>query len=115
MASTMEQKLSSQVTMASPGHSSRAPKKSAIWEPKIISRAILDSFLKLDPRHMAGNPVMFVVEIGSVITTVLLVRGGGAFLFNLQITLVAVVHRAVRQLCRSYGRGPRQGASRHAA
>ncbi len=36
---------------------------------------------------MAGNPVMFVVEIGSVITTVLLVRGGGAFLFNLQITL----------------------------
>ena len=37
---------------------------------------------------MMGNPVMFVVEIGSVITTVLLVRGGAAaFLFNLQITL----------------------------
>ncbi len=36
---------------------------------------------------MAGNPVMFVVEIGSVITTALLFRGGTAFLFNLQITL----------------------------
>ena len=36
---------------------------------------------------MMGNPVMFVVEIGSVITTVLLFRGGNAFMFNLQITL----------------------------
>ncbi len=36
---------------------------------------------------MMGNPVMFVVEIGSVITTVLLFRGGTAFGFNLQITL----------------------------
>ena len=61
--------------------------KKAIWEGKIVGRAFVDSFVKLDPRHMMGNPVMFVVEIGSVITTVLLVRGGGAFLFNLQITL----------------------------
>ncbi len=36
---------------------------------------------------MMGNPVMFVVEVGSVITTVLLLRGGAAFMFNLQITL----------------------------
>ncbi len=36
---------------------------------------------------MMGNPVMFVVEIGSVITTALLFRGGGALKFNLQITL----------------------------
>src|SRR5580704_3383690 len=61
--------------------------KKAIWEARIVWRAIVDSFVKLDPRHMAGNPVMFVVEIGSVITTVLLFRGGSAFLFNLQITL----------------------------
>ncbi len=61
--------------------------KKAIWQGKIVGRAALDAFVKLDPRHMAGNPVMFVVEIGSVITTVLLFRGGSAFLFNLQITL----------------------------
>src|SRR5215471_13834370 len=65
----------------------KRPKKKAIWEWKIVRRAILDSFLKLNPRKMMGNPVMFVVEIGSVITTVLLFAGGAAFRFNLQITL----------------------------
>ncbi len=68
-----------------------------------MRRAIVDSLLKLDPRHMMGNPVMFVVEVGSVITTVLLFRGGADFKFNLQITLVAVVYGTVRQLCRSHG------------
>ncbi|HUA15649.1 MAG TPA: potassium-transporting ATPase subunit KdpB [Verrucomicrobiae bacterium] len=63
------------------------PRKKAIWEWKIVRRAILDAFLKLHPRKMMGNPVMFVVEIGSVITTVLLFKGGGALKFNLQITL----------------------------
>ena len=64
-----------------------AKKQKAIWEWKIIRRAIWDAFLKLNPRKMMGNPVMFVVEIGSVITTVLLFKGGSAFKFNLQITL----------------------------
>jgi potassium-transporting ATPase ATP-binding subunit len=62
-------------------------KSKAVWQGKIVRRAILDSFIKLDPRHMMANPVMFVVEIGSVITTVLLFRGGTEFKFNLQITL----------------------------
>ena len=53
-------------------------KSKAVWQGKIVRRAIVDSFLKLDPRHMMGNPVMFVVEVGSVITTVLLFRGGAA-------------------------------------
>ena len=64
-----------------------AKKKKAIWEWKIIRRAVLDALLKLNPSKMMGNPVMFVVEIGSVITTVLLFKGGSAFKFNLQITL----------------------------
>jgi K+-transporting ATPase ATPase B chain len=62
-------------------------KKRAIWDVKIVRRAILDSFLKLEPRNMMGNPVMFVVEVGSVVTTVLLFRSHTAFWFNLQITL----------------------------
>src|SRR5215472_12915981 len=69
------------------GQSPMKRRKKAIWEWKIIRRAIWDSFLKLNPRTMMGNPVMFVVEIGSVITTVLLFKGGAAFKFNLQITL----------------------------
>jgi K+-transporting ATPase ATPase B chain len=69
-----------------------AEKKSrAIWDLKIVRRAIWDSLLKLHPRKMMGNPVMFVVEVGSVLTTVLLVRDvlrhQGQFGFNLQITL----------------------------
>ena len=64
-----------------------AKKKRAIWEWKIVRRAIWDALVKLNPRKMMGNPVMFVVEIGSVITTVLLFQGGSAFGFNLQITL----------------------------
>ena len=63
----------------------------AIWDMKIVQRAIWDSFVKLHPRKMMGNPVMFVVEVGSVVTSVLLIRDGilheGAFGFNLQITL----------------------------
>jgi K+-transporting ATPase ATPase B chain len=63
------------------------PRKKAIWEWKIVRRALWDALVKLNPRKMMGNPVMFVVEIGSVITTVLLFKGGAAFKFNLQITL----------------------------
>jgi K+-transporting ATPase ATPase B chain len=66
-------------------------KSKAIWDLKIVRRAILDSFIKLDPRNMMGNPVMFVVEVGSVVTSILLVRDAmghlGGFGFNLQITL----------------------------
>jgi len=69
------------------GHSPMKPRKKAVWEWKIVRNAIKDAILKLDPRKMMGNPVMFVVEIGSVITTALLFKGGSAFKFNLQITL----------------------------
>jgi K+-transporting ATPase ATPase B chain len=46
----------------------------SIWDPKIIRAAIPESFKKLDPRVQVKNPVMFVVEIGSVITTIEFVR-----------------------------------------
>jgi potassium-transporting ATPase ATP-binding subunit len=64
-----------------------AASKKAIWEWKIVRGAVLDALLKLNPRKMMGNPVMFVVEIGSVITTMMLFGGGADFKFNLQITL----------------------------
>jgi K+-transporting ATPase ATPase B chain len=40
-------------------------------EPDIVRRAIIDSFVKLNPRTLMRNPVMFVVGVGSVLTTVL--------------------------------------------
>src|ERR1700720_1912615 len=65
-----------------------AEKKSkSLWDAKIIRRALVDAVVKLDPRTMMKNPVMFVVEVGSVLTTALLFRGSQSFGFNLQITL----------------------------
>src|SRR5579863_9581372 len=46
----------------------------SIFDPKIIRRAIPDSFKTLDPRVQVRNPVMFVVEVGSVVTTIEFVR-----------------------------------------
>src|SRR5580693_8573784 len=64
-------------------------KKRALFESSIVRRAAVDSLKKLNPVLMAKNPVMFVVEVGSVVTTFLLFfPGKGAhFGFNLQITL----------------------------
>jgi len=87
MASTTQSKILPDAKMTNIGPSPTKSRKKALWEWHIVRRAIWDSFLKLNPRKMMGNPVMFVVEIGSVITTVLLVRGGPALKFNLQITL----------------------------
>ena len=42
----------------------------SLFQRDIVRRALIDSFKKLDPRVQIRNPVMFVVEIGSVITTV---------------------------------------------
>jgi len=45
-----------------------------LFDGPIVRRAIRDAFVKLDPRRMIKNPVMFVVEIGSVFTTLLFVH-----------------------------------------
>jgi len=65
-----------------------ASHRKSIWDLDLVRDASWNSLLKLNPRNMMGNPVMFVVEIGSVITTVLLIlHPHAAFRFNLQITL----------------------------
>src|SRR6185369_1079098 len=45
-----------------------------LFEPAIVQSAIAASFAKLDPRHQARNPVMFVVLAGSLLTTGLFVQ-----------------------------------------
>jgi potassium-transporting ATPase ATP-binding subunit len=60
-------------------------------DTKILKTAIVDSFRKLHPRTMIKNPVMFVVEVGALLTSIQLVRDtldhAGQFGFDLQITL----------------------------
>src|SRR4051812_3563872 len=50
------------------------PKARPLFDPSIVRRAIGDSFKKLDPRHQVKKPVMFVVEVSSVLTTVLAIQ-----------------------------------------
>jgi K+-transporting ATPase ATPase B chain len=53
--------------------------KRSLFEPSIVRRAIWpDSFAKLNPRTLMRNPVMFVVEVGSVLTTFLFFRDLGS-------------------------------------
>src|SRR6202044_145415 len=64
---------------------------SALLDPKIVVPAIGSAFVKLDPRTLIKNPVMFVLEIVTMLTTVILVRdlftGGGHIKFEFQIIL----------------------------
>src|SRR5450755_3541639 len=65
--------------------------KKSLWTSGIVGVAVKDSFVKLNPRTLMKNPVMFVVEVGSVVTSVELIsdlaRHNGNFGFELQITL----------------------------
>jgi K+-transporting ATPase ATPase B chain len=71
------------------------PKKLAharpLFDPQIIGRATKESFVKLNPAALAKNPVIFVVEVGAAITTILLARdmftGASGIGFTLQIAL----------------------------
>jgi potassium-transporting ATPase ATP-binding subunit len=64
---------------------------SALFDPKIVLPAIGSAFVKLDPRTLMKNPVMFVLEVVTALTTVILIRdlvtGGGHILFEFQIIL----------------------------
>jgi potassium-transporting ATPase ATP-binding subunit len=63
----------------------------ALTDPKIVLPAIGSAFAKLDPRKLMKNPVIFVLEIVTLLTTVILIRdlfeGGGKLGFEFQIVL----------------------------
>ncbi len=64
---------------------------SALLDPKIVVPAIGSAFVKLNPRTLMKNPVMFVLEVVTALTTVILIRdlfiGGGHIQFEFQIIL----------------------------
>ncbi|MEP6833978.1 MAG: potassium-transporting ATPase subunit KdpB [Gemmatimonas sp.] len=65
--------------------------KRPLFDGPIVKRAIGDAFAKLNPKHMLRNPVMFVVLVGSVLTTLVLIRdvidSRGDVGFTLQLAL----------------------------
>jgi K+-transporting ATPase ATPase B chain len=69
----------------------QSKKSQSLWDAQIATRAVGDSFVKLNPRTLMKNPVMFVVEIGAALLTVDLVRDllnhVPGFAFGFQITI----------------------------
>jgi potassium-transporting ATPase ATP-binding subunit len=68
---------------------SRGVRARPLFDPEILRRATKESFVKLDPRLVAKNPVMFVVEVGAALTTAFVIKdaiahAGGVF-FGVQI------------------------------
>jgi len=70
---------------------SQSKARQSLFNGAIVRRALVDALVKLAPQNMMKNPVMFVVEVGSVLTSVLLIAHAfnhhGHFRFDVQITL----------------------------
>ncbi|MBD5635085.1 MAG: potassium-transporting ATPase subunit KdpB, partial [Candidatus Eremiobacteraeota bacterium] len=52
----------------------RRPQARSLFDRAIVTRAVTDSFAKLDPRWQARNPVMFIVEVGAAVTSLFFIR-----------------------------------------
>src|SRR5437867_6743887 len=92
----------------------------SLFDPEIMRPAIWESFRKLTPRHVIKNPVMFVVEIGSVLTSLILLRDLFAptpgsqplwFTFNVSVWLWFTVVFANFAEAVAEGRGKAQAAT----
>ena len=94
---------------------SRAPKRvqGGLLDPKMLWKSLPDALRKLDPRTLWRNPVMFIVEIGAVWSTILALVD--PLLVRLADRLLAVADGDLRQPRRSRRGGPRQGPGRVAA
>ncbi len=90
----------------------------SLFEPTILGPAIIDSFKKLDPRHQIKNPVMFVVWVGSVLTTGLYVQAlggrgeaGAGFILAISLWLWFTIVFANFAEAMAEGRGKAQAES----
>jgi K+-transporting ATPase ATPase B chain len=87
-----------------------------LFDPAIVLPAIGQAFVKLNPHTLAKNPVMFVLEIVTALTTVLLVRdiaNGSNVLFELQIVIWLWFTVLFANFAEAVAEG--RGASRHTA
>jgi potassium-transporting ATPase ATP-binding subunit len=80
----------------------------ATFDPRLLRRAALDAVLKLDPRRMARNPVMFVVEVVSVLVTVLAAVDPTLFAWSVSVWLWFTVLFANFAEAMAEGRGKAQ-------
>ncbi|MBC7528620.1 MAG: potassium-transporting ATPase subunit KdpB [Chthonomonadaceae bacterium] len=108
-----------QPTQTSDNNAPQSPKKQSkpLLDPAIVKRAIKESFIKLDPRVVAKNPVMFVVLVGSVMTTYYFIKaligheGNALFVGQVSIWLWFTVIFANFAEAMAEGRGKAQADS----
>jgi potassium-transporting ATPase ATP-binding subunit len=82
-----------------------------MFDVELLWRSLPDAFRKLDPRRMWRSPVMFVVEIGSVLTTILFVRDPSLFAGLITVWLWLTVVFANLAEAVAEGRGKAQAAA----
>ncbi len=74
MAATVKNPQREPLNASAPTPTPGTKRARPLFDPPIVRRAVGDAFRKLDPRVQAKNPVMFVVWVGSVVTTILFVQ-----------------------------------------
>jgi potassium-transporting ATPase ATP-binding subunit len=92
------------VATQSPG----GPRRSSLFDRAILTRAMIDSVLKLDPRVQVRNPVMFVVLIGTIVTLVESVEHPSVFSWSVTVWLALTVLFANFAEAVAEGRGKAQ-------
>ncbi|MEF2071644.1 potassium-transporting ATPase subunit KdpB [Consotaella aegiceratis] len=96
---------------------SKTIQDTALFDPAIVRPALRSAVVKLDPRQMAANPVMFVTEIVAILSTLLLLRGlvdgesGMAVVGQIAIWLWITVYFANFAEAMAEGRGKARAAS----
>ncbi len=87
MTQTFTPMASSGATTQPAKHTPKGAVKGGLLDPKMLLKSTPDAVLKLDPRTLWRNPVMFIVEIGAVWSTVLAVRDSTWFSWSIVIWL----------------------------
>ncbi len=95
--------------------SAATPVKAGLLDPAQLWRSLPDAARKLDPRVMWRNPVMFIVEVGAVFTTVLSIAGPSLFAWLITVWLWLTVLFANLAEAVAEGRGKAQAAALRAA
>ncbi|NUP52008.1 MAG: potassium-transporting ATPase subunit KdpB [Catenulispora sp.] len=94
-----------------PRHGSPGPVGGGFLDPRMLWKSLPDALRKLDPRTMAKNPVMFVVEIGSVLTTWQAIAHPSVFAWVITVWLWLTVVFANLAEAVAEGRGKAQAAT----
>jgi potassium-transporting ATPase ATP-binding subunit len=96
---------------ASPAGAAPARVGAGMLDPKMLWRSLPDAFAKLNPATLYRNPVMFIVEVGSALTTVFAIEKSSVFAWTTTVWLWATVVFANLAEAVAEGRGKAQAAT----